>query len=76
MVGRDAASLIASASLLIPFDKRLHVLRRDQPHPVAHALQSAAPMVRPHASLKNHLGRRQFAEERFDLSAPDLATHH
>src|SRR5277367_1200687 len=43
---------------------------------MAHAAQHPSPMMRTGASFENHLRWRQFGEERFDLSAPDLATQH
>jgi hypothetical protein len=82
MVGRDAASPIASASLRLFLPRlceRLDVLRRDQPHRMAQLLRNPAPVVGAAARFQHHLGGRGLGQERLEPSpgqvlAQDRAT--
>src|SRR3954462_2460372 len=79
MVGRWAASQIASASaalffcrVLLPLDERLHVSRRDQPHLVPQLGDLACPVVGARARLHGHKTARLRGEEGEHLIAPQL----
>ena len=71
--GRLADRFGIVAVVLAPFDERLHVLGWDQRHPMAHAGEHPAPVVRAGAGFEGHLRRRQLAEKPFDLRPPQLA---
>ena len=76
MPGRDAASLMASASLrafLPRLCERLDVLRRDQLHRVAQPSQPTPPVVRAAARLQYHVRRRQLGKERLHLRPSHVA---
>src|SRR4051794_33860131 len=79
MVGRWAASQIASASaalffcrVLLPLDERLHVSRRNQPHLVPQLGDLACPVVSARARLHGHKTARLRGEEGEHLIAPQL----
>ena len=64
------------AVVLVAFDKGLHILRRDQPHPVSQCHQNAAPVMRAATCLQNHIRRGQLGEEPLKLLATQLPAQH
>ena len=65
--------LSVSHVVLLPFDVRLHVSRRHQPHGMAECLQLARPIVRRGAGLDANQAWRQLLEERQDGATLQLA---
>ena len=68
-----ADCLSVSHVVLLPFDERLHVSRRHQPHRMSKGLQLARPMVRRGASLNPNQTRWKLLEERQHGAALQLA---
>jgi hypothetical protein len=66
---RFADGLSVSRIGLVPLDIRLDVFRRDQAHVMAESHQRARPMVGTGAGLHPDQARRQFGEERNQLTA-------
>jgi hypothetical protein len=66
---RFADRLRIGSIVLLPFDVRLHIGRRHQPHGVTERLELARPMVRRSAGFDAHQARRQLLEERQDIPA-------
>src|SRR3954452_6609985 len=58
--------------VLLPFDERLHVRRRDQLHRVAELGDLAAPVVSARAGLQGHRAGWKRCEERKELAAAQL----
>src|SRR5215217_5652556 len=83
MVGRWAASQIASASvalffcILLPLDERLDVRRRDQPDRMPEHANLARPIMGAAAGLHRDRAGGLGRQERANLVSPQpLADHH
>src|SRR5271156_2110256 len=70
---RLADGLCVSGVILLPFDVRLHISRRHQPHGVAKCLQLTRPMMRRGAGLNADQAWRQLLEERQNVATLQLA---
>jgi hypothetical protein len=53
--------------VLLAQHEGLHMLGRQQPHPMPHRLQLSSPVMGSAACLHAHLARRQFSKERQHL---------
>src|SRR4029079_16928985 len=62
--------------VLVPLNVGLHVLRRHQSHLVSQRRQLSPPVVRRRTRLHTYQARRQPAEERKHLTAPQLLAQY
>ncbi len=61
------------AIVLAALDEGLHILRRDQLHPMAHGVQHPAPVMSTRAGFQSNFGRWHLGQESFNLAPPEFS---